>query len=145
MKSLLVISGPNLNLLGEREPEIYGTETLHDHIEAARAQAEESGFKLDHVQSNHEGEIVEAIQGAGGRYAAIIINAAAFSHYSWAIHDSLRAFDEPVVELHISNPGAREDFRHQSVITPAATAVISGLGGAGYPFAVRAAATLVDS
>jgi 3-dehydroquinate dehydratase-2 len=140
---VLLLSGPNLNLLGQREPEVYGTATLEDHVAAAAATAEELGLRLEHVQSNHEGDLVDAVHAARGRAAAVVVNAGAFTHYSWALHDALAAFDGPVVELHISNPGAREEFRHLSVVTPVATAVISGLGGAGYPLAVRAAASLV--
>ena len=141
---VLVLSGPNLNLLGEREPAVYGTATLEDLVDSARLAAAELGLELDHRQSNHEGDLVDAIQAARGRAAAIIINPGAFTHYSWAIHDALASFEGPVVELHLSNPGSREEFRHRSVVTPVATAVIAGLGGAGYPLAVRAAAGLLD-
>lgn len=135
---VLLLSGPNLNLLGEREPEVYGTSTLDDHVAAATTEAGALGLTVEHLQSNHEGDLVDAVHGARGRAAAVVVNAGAFTHYSWALHDALAAFDGPVVELHLSNPGAREGFRHLSVITPVATAVIAGLGGAGYPLAVRA-------
>src|SRR5215813_11007026 len=108
MTTVLLLNGPNLNLLGEREPAIYGTATLSDHVDAATKAAAEHGLTVEHVQSNHEGELVEAIQGARGRCAAIVINAGAFTHYAWAIHDALAAFAGPVVELHLSNPQARE-------------------------------------
>lgn len=144
MSTILLLSGPNLNLLGEREPEVYGTETLDDHVARARAAAERNGMDLDHVQSNHEGVLVDAIHEARGARAAIIINAGAFTHYAWAIHDALAAFDGVIVELHLSNPGARESWRHDSVITPVATGVISGFGGRGYELAVEAVAELVD-
>jgi 3-dehydroquinate dehydratase-2 len=140
---VLLLNGPNLNLLGQREPEVYGTATLEDHVAAAREEADRHGLEIVHVQSNHEGDLVDAIHSHRSRAAAIVVNGGAFTHYSWAIHDALASFDGPVVELHISNPGAREEFRHVSVITPVATAVISGLGGAGYPLAVRAAAELL--
>ncbi len=134
-----ILNGPNLNLLGLREPEVYGTETLDDRVGAARAAATELGYDIEHVQSNHEGDLVDAIHAARGRVAAIVINGGAFTHYSWAIHDALATFGGPVVELHISNPGAREAWRSDSVITPVATGVISGFGTAGYDLAVRAA------
>ena len=106
--TVLLISGPNLNLLGTREPHIYGTTTLDDHVKAATARAEQHGLDLEHMQSNHEGEIVEAIQRARGRCAAIVINPGAFSHYAWSISDALGTFGGVVVEIHISNPNARE-------------------------------------
>ena len=144
-RSVLLMSGPNLSLLGQREPEVYGTATLDDHVEAARAEAAACGLVLDAMQSNHEGAFVDAIHDARADTAGIIINGGAFTHYSWAIHDALATFDGPVVELHISNPGARESFRHHSVLTPVSTAVIAGLGGAGYPLAVRAMAGLLGN
>ena len=140
---VLLLNGPNLNLLGERETEIYGSATLDDHIAAARAVADTHDLELEHLQSNHEGELVDAIHAARGRCAAIIINAGAFTHYARALQDALAAFDGPVVELHLSNPAAREDWRHTSVIAPVATAVIAGLGGQGYPMAVAAVARLL--
>src|SRR5580658_10444560 len=117
---MLLLSGPNLDLLGEREPEVYGRETLEDHVGAARASAEALGFDLEHFQSNHEGDLVEAIHGARGRAVAVIINAAALTHTSWSLHDALAAYDGVVVELHLSNPAAREPFRHTSTIAPVA-------------------------
>jgi 3-dehydroquinate dehydratase-2 len=135
--TVLLLSGPNLNLLGLREPEIYGTATLADH-QAAFAEELGAAFAVEHVQSNHEGELVDAIQGARGRCAAIVINAASYSHYAWAIHDALLTFDGPVVELHISNPHRRESWRHTSVVSSAATGVICGFGGDGYRLAARA-------
>lgn len=141
--TVLLLSGPNLNLLGEREPEVYGTATLEDHVGAARAVAEAHDLELEHVQSNHEGDLVDAIHGARGRCAAIIVNPGALTHYAWALHDALAAFDGPVVELHISDPMARETWRHLSVIAPVAAASIAGRGGAGYPAAVEAAADLL--
>ena len=140
---VLLLSGPNLNLLGEREPEIYGSATLEDHVAAARAAAEGLGLTLEHLQSNHEGDLVEAIQGARGRAAAIIINAGALSHTSWSIHDALASFDGVVVELHISNPAAREPFRHVSTIAPVADGCIAGFGGLGYPLAVEAVSRIL--
>lgn len=136
---ILLLSGPNLNLLGEREPEIYGTATLDDHVAAARATAEAAGFALEHLQSNHEGVLIDAIHAARHRCAAIVINAGAFTHYAWAIHDALASFDGPVVELHLSDPSAREPWRHLSVIAPVADVCVAGLGAPGYPAAITAA------
>lgn len=144
MQTILLLSGPNLNLLGEREPAIYGTETLEDHVARARKAAEVGGFELEHFQSNHEGALVDAVQTARGRCAAIVINSAALSHYSYALADALAAYDGVVVELHLTNPSAREAWRRVSVITPVATATISGLGGLGYELAVEAAARLAS-
>jgi 3-dehydroquinate dehydratase-2 len=141
--TVLLLSGPNLNLLGDREPEIYGTATLDDHV-AAFTEALGDGFDVQHVQSNHEGALVDAIQAARGRAAAIVINAGAFTHYSWAIHDALGTFAGPVVELHLSNPGAREAFRHTSVVTPVATGVIAGFGAHGYRLAASAVKELLS-
>jgi 3-dehydroquinate dehydratase-2 len=137
---VLIVNGPNLNLLGDREPEIYGTATLDDIVAEVRVEAEGAGFTLEHVQSNHEGEIVDAIQAARRRCAAVIINAGAFTHYSWAIHDALAAYDGYVVEVHLSNPFARERWRHDSVITPVADGCICGLGKLGYRLALEAVA-----
>jgi 3-dehydroquinate dehydratase II len=140
---VLLLSGPNLDLLGRRQPEIYGATTLDDHVAAAGQVAEVHGLVLEHVQSNHEGDLVEAIHGARDRCAAIIINPGALTHYGWSIHDALAAFDGPVVELHLSNPAARESWRHTSVVAPVATATIAGLGRHGYPLAVGAVAHLL--
>ncbi len=140
---VLLLSGPNLNLLGEREPDIYGAATLDDHVQAARAVAETHDLTLEHLQSNHEGELVDAVQAARGRCAAIVINAGALTHYARSLQDALSTFDGPIVELHLSSPAAREEWRHTSVIAPVATAVIAGLGGHGYPMAVAAVARLL--
>ncbi len=140
---VLLLSGPNLNLLGEREPEIYGTATLDDHVASARSVADAHDLALEHLQSNHEGELIDAIHAARGRCAAIVINAGALTHYAWGLHDALAAFDGPVVELHLSNPSAREPWRATSVIAPVATASICGLGGHGYPMALAAVVRLL--
>jgi len=142
---LLLLSGPNLQLLGSREPEVYGTATLDDHVALARSTAEARGHTLEHLQSNHEGELVDAIAAARARCVAIVINPGAFTHYSWALHDALAAFDPPVVELHLSNPMSREPWRHTSVVTPVADALVAGLGGSGYRYAVDAALDLADA
>ncbi len=139
-RRLLLLHGPNLNLLGEREPEVYGTATLEDHVARAARTAEAHGWSLDHHQTNHEGELVEHIHHARGRYAAIVINPGAFTHYAWSIHDALAAFAGMVVELHISNPNTREPWRHTSVVAPVATGTIAGFGILGYELAVRAVA-----
>jgi 3-dehydroquinate dehydratase-2 len=140
---VLVLNGVNLNLLGERQPLIYGSDTLDQLMDAAKQAAAEAGLGFEHFQSNHEGELVDTVQGARGRCAAIIINAAAFTHYSWALHDALATFEGPVIEVHISNPNAREPWRHTSVVAPVATGIISGLGGHGYVLAIQAVAHLL--
>ena len=144
MPTVLLLSGPNLNLLGIREPEIYGAATLDDHVALATAVAGDLGLELEHLQSNHEGALVEAVHGARGRVAAIIVNAAAMTHYSWSLRDALAAFEGPVVELHLSNTAARESWRHTSVVSPVATGVISGFGGHGYRLAVEAVGLLLS-
>jgi 3-dehydroquinate dehydratase-2 len=143
MSRVLLLSGPNLNLLGEREPDIYGTATLDDHVKRAEATAAAQGLELRHIQSNHEGELIDAVHAARGTTDALIINAGALSHTSWSLHDAVAAFDGPVVELHISNPAAREPFRHTSVLAPVANGVVAGFGGLGYELAVDAAAALL--
>lgn len=140
---VLVLSGANLNLLGEREPEVYGSATLADHVATATTAAEAHGLTVEHLQTNHEGELVEAIHAARHRCAAIVINPGAFTHYAWSIHDALAAFDGPVVELHLSNPDAREPWRHTSVVAPVADGTIAGLGGDGYRLALDAVAALL--
>jgi 3-dehydroquinate dehydratase-2 len=144
MPTVLLLSGPNLNLLGIREPDIYGAATLEDHVKTATAVAGDLGMDLEHLQSNHEGVLVEAVHGARGRVAAIIVNAAAMTHYSWSLRDALAAFEGPVVELHLSNTAARESWRHTSVVSPVATGVISGFGGHGYRLAVEAVGLLLS-
>lgn len=140
---VLLLSGPNLDLLGERQPEVYGTATLADHVATARAEAERHGLEVEHLQSNHEGELVEAVHGARGRVAAVVVNAGALTHYGWSLHDALAAFDGPVVELHLSNPGRREPWRHTSVVAPVASGTIAGFGGDGYRLALDAVARLL--
>jgi 3-dehydroquinate dehydratase-2 len=138
LSSILVLHGPNLNLLGTREPEVYGTATLSSHIEAVTVAASAHGISVSDMQSNSEGELVNAIHAANGVYSGIIINAGAFTHYSWAIHDALKSFPGHVIEVHLSNPGAREQFRHISVLAPVVDGTISGFGGLGYSLAVEA-------
>ena len=136
MNSILVIQGPNLNLLGTREPEIYGAQTLADINHNLQQSAQSKGIRLDTFQSNHEGEIVEAIHRARGQYQAIIINPAAFTHTSVAIRDALAGVDIPFVEVHLSNVYQREAFRHHSFFSDLAVGVISGLGAYGYEAAL---------
>ena len=132
-----VINGPNLNLLGTREPEIYGSESLHDIEQQCHDAGRALGYEVECLQSNHEGQIVEWIQQAIGRVDVIVINAAAYTHTSVAIHDALRAYPGYTIELHISNPHQREPFRHRSFVTPAANAVVAGLGVAAYAQVIR--------
>jgi 3-dehydroquinate dehydratase-2 len=141
--TILLLHGPNLNLLGEREPEIYGSATLDDHVATASAAAEAAGFALEHLQSNHEGELVDAIHAARGRCAAIVINPGAFTHYAWSLHDALASFSGVIVEVHLSNPNAREPWRHTSVVAPVANGSLMGFGGHGYELAVEAVARLL--
>lgn len=141
---VLLLSGVNLDLLGQRQPEVYGTATLDDHVATARAAAEAHGLALEHFQSNAEHELVEAIHGARGRCAAIVFNPGAFTHYAWSLHDALAAFDGPIVELHLSNPAAREEWRKVSVVAPVATGTIAGFGGDGYRLAVDAVGALLS-
>ena len=135
--SLLILNGPNLNLLGTREPEIYGYRTLDGIKNRCTLVAEELGVAVDFQQSNHEGDLVDCIQQAIGQRQAIIINAGAYTHTSVAIHDALKAYDGYILELHISNPHLRESFRHLSYVSPAADAVVAGLGIDGYELALR--------
>ena len=143
-KRILLLSGPNLALLGQRQPLIYGTATLADHEATARHTAEGSGFELTAVQSDREGGLVEELHRARGRDAGVVINAGALSHTSWALHDAVAAFDGPVVELHLSNPAAREPFRHTSVLAPVVAGSIAGFGGHGYRLAVLALIDLLS-
>jgi 3-dehydroquinate dehydratase II len=143
MATILLVSGPNLNLVGAREPEIYGRDTLDELVGDARAVAEANGHSLDHVQSNHEGDIVDAIHDAGERHAAVVINPGAFTHYSYAIADALAAFDGPTVELHLSNPSSREAWRRTSVVAPVVTGTVAGFGRHGYRLALEAAVALL--
>ena len=140
---VLLLHGPNLNLLGDREPHIYGTTTLQDHVDRVRTLCDEAGFELEDLQSNAEHELVDAVQGARRRVAAIIINAGALTHYGWSLHDALATYDGVVVEVHLSNPNAREAWRHTSVISPVSKGTIMGFGGDGYDLAVEAVKRLL--
>ena len=138
LTSILLIHGPNLNLLGTREPEVYGHATLADHVSTVVATASGHGISVEHIQTNTEGEMVNAIHSANGKADGIIVNAGAFTHYSWAVHDALKSYPGNVIEVHLSNPGAREQFRHVSVLAPVVNGTISGFGGLGYALAVEA-------
>lgn len=135
-KTVLLLNGPNLDRLGKRDPTIYGVETLDDVVRRARTTAESQGWSLNHVQSANEADLVAVIHEARETAGVIIINSGAFTHYSWAIHDALQLFDGPIIEVHISQVAAREPWRHTSVISPVATALIAGLGVRGYEVAV---------
>jgi len=141
---VLLLSGPNLTLLGERQPDVYGTATLADHVATAAAEAVLRGLGLEHVQGDAEADLVVAVHAARGRAAAIVVNPGALTHYGWSLHDALAAFDGPVVELHLSNPDSREPWRRTSVVAPVATGTISGFGGDGYRLALSAVATLLQ-
>ena len=138
MNKILVLHGPNLNLLGTREPEIYGKTTLDDINKMIAARAKEAGVEADFLQSNHEGVLVDAIQDAPKKgYAFVILNAAAFTHYSVAIRDAIAAIATPVIEVHLSNIHQREEFRHHSVISPVVMGQIAGFGADSYMAALE--------
>ena len=142
---IYVLNGPNLNLLGLREPEIYGRTTLPQISKLVTKQAKNYGLSVVFRQSNHEGELIDWIQEARTKSAGLIINGGAYSHTSLAIYDALRACPVPVVEVHLSNPHARESFRHQSRISPVAKGVIVGFGAQSYVLAVDALASLIGN
>jgi 3-dehydroquinate dehydratase-2 len=141
-KPIYVLNGPTLNLLGTREPHIYGSKTLEDVRVLCEARAAEAGFAVVFRQSNHEGELVDWIQEARLEASALVLNPAAYGHTSVALHDVLKTLEIPVVECHLSNPAAREDFRHHSYVSLAAKGVITGFGPMSYDLAVQAAAAL---
>jgi len=142
-KPIYILNGPNLNLLGLREPDIYGHETLANVIETCTQCAAELGLTVQAFQSNHEGQLIDWIGAARTEAAGIVINPAAYSHTSVAILDALNSFDGPVIEVHISNIHQRESFRHQSYVSRRANGVIAGLGTEGYVAAIRRLATLL--
>lgn len=141
MTSLLILNGPNLNLLGTREPEIYGAATLADVEAACAAHGASKGIDVVCIQSNHEGALVDAIHAARGIHAGIILNAGAYTHTSIALHDAIAGTQVPTIELHLSNVHAREEFRHHSYIARVAIGVICGFGAAGYTLAMDAMLT----
>ena len=140
---VLILSGPNLNLLGQRQPEIYGTATLDDHMNRAKLTAAELGFDVETLQAQSAGELVTAIHNARSRCAAIIINPGALTHFAWSLSDALATFAGPIIEVHLSNPATRESWRHESVIAPVASGSIAGCGAHGYTLAINAVATLL--
>jgi 3-dehydroquinate dehydratase-2 len=144
-KPILILNGPNLNLLGTREPHMYGTTTLADVERMCQARAKQRGLAISFRQSNSESQLVEWIQDGINGADGIIINPAAYTHTSVAILDALNMVKAPIIELHISNPHRREPFRHHSYVTFAATALICGLGVNGYPIAVEAMADLIEA
>lgn len=144
MTQILILNGPNLNLLGQRQPEIYGHTTLADIEAECRELGRELGLKTELRQSNHEGVLVDWIQEARGTTSGIVINPGAYSHTSVAILDALNTYEAPVVEVHISNIHRREAFRHHSFVSARAEAVIAGCGTQGYQLALRHLATLIE-
>ena len=142
---IMIVNGPNLNMLGVREPQIYGYETLADIEAMCEERAAALGVSVDFRQSNFEGELVTMIQSARGSAAGIIINPAGYTHTSVAILDALKLTDLPVIELHLSNPHTREDFRHRSFVSPAARGIICGFRAHGYVLAVEAMAQILDA
>jgi 3-dehydroquinate dehydratase-2 len=144
MREILLLSGPNLDLLGTRNPEIYGTATLADHVRAVTERAAAVGLDVRHLQSNFEGDLIEAVHAARSTSAAIIINAGALTHTSWALADALAIFEGPKIEIHLSNPAAREPFRHLSTVAGVVDGSLAGLGALGYLLAVDAVAALLD-
>ena len=143
LPTIYVLNGPNLNLLGVREPEIYGSETLDEIAGALEDRARELGLAIDMRQSNHEGHLVDWLHEANAEGAkAVILNAGAYTHTSVALHDAIKAITVPVIEVHLSNPQARERFRHRSYVSPVARGTIVGFGSLGYQLALDAAARL---
>jgi len=142
--TILVLNGPNLNLLGTREPDVYGTQTLADIEGACRERADALGVGIVFRQTNHEGELVDWIQQARGQADAIVINPAALTHTSVAVFDALTAVGLPAVEVHLSNIFKREPWRHHSYVSPAAVGVVCGLGGTGYVLAIEALARIIN-
>ncbi len=140
---VVILSGPNLDLLGEREPEVYGYQQLADHVAEAVDEGRRLGLSIEHHQSNDEGALIDEVHRARKRASALIVNAGALSHTSWALHDALCTFDGVVVELHQSTPAAREPYRPTSVLAAATDGMICGFGGLGYRLAVNAVGRLL--
>lgn len=138
MKKILVVNGPNLGMLGTREPTVYGTTTLKDIVDAVKAAGEKKGVAVDDFQSDVEGELVDTLLAARGVYDGIIMNPAAYTHTSVALHDAIKACEVPVIEVHLSNVYAREGYRHESITASASRGQICGLGAKGYLLALAA-------
>ncbi|MCA6072440.1 MAG: type II 3-dehydroquinate dehydratase [Endomicrobium sp.] len=145
MKKILIVNGPNINILGAREPEIYGNITLAEIEKELSLLAKKLNVEVDFFQSNHEGEIIDKIQSSVNTVSGIIINPAAFTHTSIAIRDALSSVSTPTIEVHISNIYAREEFRHKSYVAPIALGQIAGLGTDGYIFALKKLASLAQT
>ena len=143
-KNVLILHGPNLNLLGKREPEVYGHTTLADINDQIKAFANGQGLSVDFCQSNFEGELIEQIHNSDAKYQVIILNAGAFTHYSIAIRDALASVSVPAIEVHLSNIHKREEFRHHSVIAPVVVGQICGFGADSYLLAVMAAKRIIE-
>ena len=143
--TVMVLNGPNLNLLGTREPDIYGTETLESIEAACRKRAADLGLAVEFRQSNNEGDLVDWVQEASGSHQALIVNAGAYTHTSVALLDALLATELPVIEVHLSNINQREEFRHHSYVSKAADGMICGLGGLGYELALESLAKMLDT
>ena len=140
---ILLLSGPNLDLLGVRNPGVYGTATLDDHVRRFESRASERGFSVRHVQSNFEGDLIEAVHAARTSCVAIVVNAGALTHTSWALGDALDIFEGVKVEVHLSNPAAREPFRHVSTLAAFVDGSVAGFGALSYELALDAVAALV--
>jgi 3-dehydroquinate dehydratase-2 len=141
---ILLLSGPNLDQLGERDPDVYGTLTLQEHVDRFSEQARALGLNVRHVQSNFEGDLIEAVHAAQATAVAIVLNAGALTHSSWALADALRMFGGVKVEVHLSNPAAREPFRHLSTLASTVDGTISGFGATSYDLALDAVRRLLD-
>lgn len=143
MRTVLVLNGPNLSRLGSREPDVYGTATLDDVARACESTAAELGLAADFRQTDHEAELISWVHEAASRRVPIVLNPAAFTHYSYALRDALAMRTAPLIEVHLSNPAAREEFRHNSVVAAVASGTIAGFGLASYQLALRAVAGLL--
>lgn len=143
--TILLLSGPNLDQLGTRSPEIYGTSTLAEHVARFRDLAARAGYDVRDVQSNFEGDLIEAVRDARETCVAVVVNAGALTHTSWALADALANFEGPRIEVHLSNPAAREPFRHLSTLAGVVSGFIAGFGGFGYDLALAAVRAILES
>ena len=144
-KEILLLSGPNLDQLGTRSPEIYGSQTLNEHVNRFSERSELNGFTVRHLQSNFEGDLIEAVHAARSNSVAIVINAGALTHTSWALSDALAMFKGAKVEVHLSNPAAREPFRHVSTLAGVVDGTIAGFGPVSYDLALEAVIRLLET